>query len=116
MGLLADLIGSNRRLIENLLYRIRKIELGEGRRTRIRMCAADEANSLYRRARAHLFRTHIVLKALRRQGYEVEECFPPSRSFRHYRVESGARRSRRGTVTSSSSAFTGRCSCPLCAW
>jgi len=29
-------------------------------------------------------RTHIVLKALRRQGYEVMECFPPDRSFRHY--------------------------------
>jgi len=29
-------------------------------------------------------RTHIVLKALRSQGYEVVECFPPDRSFRHY--------------------------------
>ncbi len=28
MGLLADLIGSNRQLIENVLYRVRKIELG----------------------------------------------------------------------------------------
>lgn len=33
MGLVADIIGSNRRLIENLLYRIRKIELGKGKDT-----------------------------------------------------------------------------------
>lgn len=29
MGLIADIIGSNRQLIENVLYRVRKIELGE---------------------------------------------------------------------------------------
>jgi glycosyltransferase involved in cell wall biosynthesis len=29
-------------------------------------------------------RTHVVLKALRSQGFEVVECFPPDRSFRHY--------------------------------
>ncbi len=29
-------------------------------------------------------RTHNVLKALTRQGFEVIGCFPPDRSFRHY--------------------------------
>jgi glycosyltransferase involved in cell wall biosynthesis len=31
-GIMADLIASNRKLLEDLLYRVRKIELGEGRR------------------------------------------------------------------------------------
>jgi len=29
-------------------------------------------------------RTHVVLKALRAQGFEVVGCFPPDRSFKHY--------------------------------
>jgi hypothetical protein len=31
MGLLADVISANRKLLEDLLYRVRKIELGEQR-------------------------------------------------------------------------------------
>ena len=29
-------------------------------------------------------RTHVVLKALHAQGFEVVGCFPPDRSFKHY--------------------------------
>lgn len=42
MGLMADIIGSNRQLIENVLYRVRKIELRDGAGERSPVSAPDQ--------------------------------------------------------------------------